>query len=81
MGWNKVEHYKSVQNIGLAASLRWKHSSNWFPGGSKEDRQELAWILASWEYNSMAGQDVLAWSNSDLSSKYFVSTGYGEFLR
>ena len=79
-GWDKVAHYKTPYQLGLVVGYRWKHSSEWPPGGTDMDRQELSQILASRECPSLLGLDVLAWGGT-LSSKYHVSAGYQEITR
>ena len=36
--WDTIDHYKIRCDRGLAFSFRWKHPSEWPPGGSEEDR-------------------------------------------
>ncbi|XP_057868067.2 uncharacterized protein LOC131075253 [Cryptomeria japonica] len=80
-GWDTVEHYKVAQHDGLVLRFRWKHPSEWPPGGSEGDRCELSQLLASRACNSLRGTDVLAWDGSDLSGKYSVVAGYKQIGR
>ena len=59
-GLDKVAHYKTPYQLGLVVAYRWKHSSEWPPGGIDMDRQELSQILASRECPSLLGPNVLA---------------------
>ena len=56
-----MAHYKTPYQLGPVVGYRWKHSSDWPPGGTDVDRQELSQILASRECPSLLGPDVLAW--------------------
>lgn len=71
-----MEHYKIAEHCGLAVTYRWKHPSEWPPGGSEDDRHELVQLLASRVCNSLRGFDVLAWNGPDVFGKYSVSAGY-----
>ena len=63
-GWDKVAHYKTPYQLGPVVGYRWKHSSDWPPGGTDVDRQELSQILASRECPSLLGSVVLAWGGT-----------------
>lgn len=78
--WDKVARYKTPYQLGPIVTYRWKHSSDWPPGGTKVDHQELSHILASRVCCSLLGPDVLACGGT-LSSKYSISIGYQEITR
>ena len=74
-----MAHYKTPYQLRHVVGYRWKHSSEWPPGGTNVDHQELSQILASRECPFLC-PDILAWGGT-LSSKYHVSVGYQEITR
>lgn len=58
----------------------WNEPQEWPPRGTKEERQELAKILASRMCSSLQDKDILVWG-PDLKYRFFVASGYMELDR
>ena len=74
-GWSKVEHFKTIKNLGQIEVTCWKAPEEWPVGGSEEERALLSRVLENRICSSLVGRDCLAWSPSP-KGRFTVAQGY-----